>query len=121
MEIIQSLADIESLRVREKIPLELITEIEKDFLSIYEAEGNETYLMDFRLSTWRSLHILEKGDRVAAKIGHSLELEYVELCKLKGLEYYRCAVRNDQEFQLFYSIVGTHDPETEEWLLENGS
>ncbi len=118
MKIIQCIADIEALKAYGKLPIKVIKEIEKDFLDIFEAESNDEYLLEFRLPPWQALFVLEKRDGVLAKLEQTLELEYVERVEAGEIAYYRCAIRNDHEFQLYYSVVGSHDQEVEEWLFE---
>lgn len=118
MKIIQCLADIEALRAIGKISIKLIKEVEKDLLDIFEAESNDEYLLEFRLPQWQALFVLEKGDDVLAKLDQPLELEYVERVEAAEVAYYRCAIRHEHEFQMFYSVIGTHDQEVEDWLLE---
>lgn len=45
-------------------------------------------------------------------------LDYVERLEAGEVAYYRCALRNGHDIQLYYSVVNTHDEATEEWLHE---
>ena len=118
MKMIQTLSDIEYLKATNKIPIELIKEIEQDFLNLYEAENNDVYLLEFRLSPWQALFVFEKGDDVLSKINDSFALEYVEKVEINQFAYYRCARRNGHDLQLYYSQINIHNVETEEWLQE---
>jgi hypothetical protein len=119
MKMIQTLSDIEYLKATTTLPMELIKEIEKDFLSIFEAENNEVYLLEFRLPPWQTLFVFEKGDHVVLeKLNDPITLEYVEKVEVNQLAYYRCAIRNDHEFQIYYSQINIHDKEIEDWLQE---
>lgn len=80
---IQTLNDIEVLEATRVISLELIKEIEKDFLDIYESNNDEVYLMNFRLPIRQALFVLEKGDNVLAELDDPFTLEYVEKIQLK--------------------------------------
>ncbi|MFV2046289.1 hypothetical protein ACEWK1_02830 [Metabacillus sp. YM-086] len=118
MKIIQCLADIEAIKVFGEVPVALMKEIEQDFLGIYEMENIEEELFHFRLSMRQALFVLEKGDDVLGKLDQPFQLEYMERLVAEDLTFYRCAIRNDYELQLYYSVVGTHDQEVEDWLLE---
>lgn len=119
MKIIQCLADIEAMKALGEVPIALLKEIEQHFLEIYQMENSEQEVLQFRLHMREALFVVEKKeDDVLAKLGQSLELEYVERVELAEIAYYRCAIRNDHEFQMYYTLVGTHDQEVEEWLLE---
>ena len=118
MKIIQCLADIEAMKALGEVPIALLKEIEQDFLKIYQMENSEQEVLQFRLPMRQTLFVLEVGDDVLAKLDQPIELEYVERLEAGRIAYYRCAIRNDHEFQLYYSVVGTHDQEVEEWLLE---
>lgn len=88
MKMIQTLSDIDYLKATNKIPIELIKEVEQDFLNLYEAENNDLYLLEFRLSPWHALFVFEKGDDVLSKINDPFALEYVE--KVKSEHYKSC-------------------------------
>lgn len=116
MKRIQTLSDLENLRGANATPMELIKAIEHDFLAIYESEGNEVYLLEFYLPPWQALFLLEPGDDVLGKLDNSLALEYVEKLELEEMAYYRCALRNEHDLQLYYSQVGIHEKSIENWL-----
>lgn len=118
MKIIQTLNDIEFLKAQSKMPIELIREIEQDFLNIYEAENDEVYLLNYHLSPWQALFVFEKGDDVLGRLNDPLALEYVERVEVEHFAYYRCALRNEYDFQIYYSQAITHDKRTEDWLQE---
>ncbi|MBY6088503.1 hypothetical protein [Priestia flexa] len=119
MKVIQTINDIESLKATNEISMKLIKEIEQDFLNIYEAENDEVYVLEYRLSSWQALFVLEKGDDVLAKLNNPLALEYVEKVSVDEFEYYRCAIRNEYDLQIYYSQVNTHDEVIEGWLEEH--
>lgn len=119
MKVIQTINDIESLKATNEIPMELIKEIQQDFINTYKAENDEDCLLEYRLSPWQALIILEKGDDVLAKLNDTMALEYVEKVIVNQLEYYRCAIRNEYDLQIYYSQVNTHDEVTEGWLEEH--
>lgn len=118
MIIIQTLNDIELLKATSAVPIELINEVEKDFLNIYEAESDEVYLLNYRLPPWQALFVFEKGDDVLGKLNDPMALEYAEKVDVGELTYYRCALRNDHDFQIYYSLLCIHDKHTEDWLQE---
>lgn len=118
MKIIQSLNDIEFLKATRRIPLPMIQYIEKEFLDRFEASNSEEELFAFRLPMNEAMILLEKDDDVLAEINHPFDLEYVERIKEGDISFYRIAIRFDPEIRVYYSLVGTYDDETEEWLNE---
>lgn len=118
MKIIQTLSDIEYLKATNTVPIELIKAIEQDFLNIYEAENDEVYLLNYRLSPWQALFVFEKGDDVLSKLNNSMTLEYVEKVESGQIAYYRGAIRNEYDIQIYYSQENIHHKNIEDWLQE---
>lgn len=121
MKKIQTINDIECLKAANSVPIELIKQIERDFLEIYEAENIEVYLIEYRLPTWQALFVFEKGGDVLSILNDLIALEYIEKLKVEKLEYYRCAVRNEHDLQIYYSQMNIHDEKIEEWLVEKAN
>lgn len=121
MRIIQCLSDIEYLRAVNRLPMALIKEITQDLLGIYEAEDqDDIYLLNFRLPLMQALFVLEKDDDVVERFNDPFSLvEYVEKVEIDETEYYRCGLRKGPYIQLYYSLVNSHNAETEKWLREH--
>lgn len=119
MKRIQTVSDIEFLKETKAVQIEFINEIEQDFLNICEAEHEVVCFLDYRLSLWQALFVFEKGDDVLGKLNDPMSVEYVEKVVVEQLVYYRCAIRNEHDFQIYYSLIGIHDEEIENWLHEN--
>lgn len=119
MKIIQCLSDIEYLRAEKLLPIAFIKEITQDFLGIYDAEKqDDIYLLNYRLPLMQALYVLEKGDNVVGKLNDPFSLEYVEKNEVERIVYYRCALRKGEDFQIYYSLLNTHDKKIEDWLQE---
>ncbi|MDE8565257.1 hypothetical protein PNH38_15470 [Anoxybacillus rupiensis] len=119
MKVIQCINDIEALKAFGQIPKPLIQVIEHDFLQLYKAEDRETELFQFYLPYQQTLILLEAGDAVIKLLDDSFTLEYVERHQQGLIEFYRIAKRFGHEFQLFYTLIGIHDEDTEQWLFEH--
>jgi hypothetical protein len=118
MKTIQCLNDIEALKAVDELPKLMIQTIEEDFLCLYEAEGAETDLLQFRLPFSKALILLEVGDDVMKEVNDPFHLEYVEKVTEGEKAYYRLAKRFDHDFQLIYTLAGIHDDIAEEWLAQ---
>lgn len=120
MKIIQTLNDVEWLKAENVVPKELIAVIEEDFLTLYEASGQDDELVIFRLPDQEAIVLLEKGDKVLERLELiAMDLEYVERHKIGQIEFYRMAKRIEHEFQLIYTLVGIHSEDAEQFLQEH--
>ncbi|MED5053039.1 hypothetical protein P9850_14650 [Anoxybacillus rupiensis] len=119
MKVIQCINDIEALKAFGQIPKPLIQVIEHDFLQLYKAEDRETELFQFYLPYQQTLILLEAGDDVIKLLDDSFTLEYVERHQQGLIEFYRIAKRFGHEFRLFYTLIGIHDEDTEQWLFQH--
>ncbi|MCL6585002.1 MAG: hypothetical protein K6T72_00530 [Anoxybacillus sp.] len=119
MKVIQCINDIEALKAFGQIPKPLIQVIEHDFLQLYKAEDRETELFQFYLPYQQTLILLEAGDDVIKLLDDSFTLEYVERHQQGLIEFYRIVKRFGHESQLFYTLIGIHDEDTEQWLFEH--
>jgi hypothetical protein len=118
MKKIQSFSDIVFLTVTHTVSMALIRGIVQDFIGIYEAENDAVDLVEYRLPPGQTLFVFEKGDDVLDTLHDPMALEYVEKVKIEQLEYYRCVIRMEHDFQIYYSPINSHDEETEHWLQE---
>ncbi len=118
MKLIQALNDIEWLKAKNALPISIIEAIEQDFLTLFEAEGDGENVLTFRLPSQQALILLEAGDNVLGMANDPIHLEYVEKLEQGQIEFYRIAKRIEHDFQLIYTLVGVHDEETEQWLIE---
>lgn len=104
--------DIEVLKKEEAVSEDLIDIIGDEVIAILESEELQ------QLPMQQACILLEPGDKVLEILEDAFSIEYIERSIVKNVEYYRIAKRNDHDFQLIYSLVGIHDGETEQWLLE---
>lgn len=118
MKLIQTLNDIEWLKANNGVPRPLIKSIEQDFLDLFAAEGDEMDVLKFRLPLQQALILLEAGDDVLGMVNDPFHLEYVEKQEEGRIEFYRIAKRVEHDFQLIYTLVGIHNEETEQLLIE---
>lgn len=122
MKLIQTLNDIDCLKASQSAPQALIQAIEQDFHLLFEADSAWNDVRTFRPAEQDAIILLNAGDDVKCMFDDSfMDLEFVEREKNAHMTYYRIAKRNDYQFQLLYSVVGTHDQETEQWLQEQAA
>lgn len=118
LRIINNLSDIESLKLINEIPNELLEAIEQDLNLLFDINADVDDISTFNLPEYQALIVLEAGDKVLQFLNDPFCIEYVERHKLDKVDYFRIAKRNDHEFQLVYSQVNLHDEQTERWLSE---
>jgi hypothetical protein len=131
MRIIKSYEDVELLENTEVLNAEYLQWIKNYFLQLFEALGRNGETLDqFRLG-WLDgfVIVLEKADnlRDLSMLGLNPEndgllgcsLEYVEEYKLESISFYRIGLLLDNECMMtFFSEVGIHDDEIEDYLAE---
>lgn len=128
MKAIRTAADLRS--VSNSLPKPYIQRLVADFSMLQRALADGESLDEFSLQDHGYLVILENGDDVRdlSEVGLNPEdegllgsmPEYVETLSLgDNLQVYKIAVLYDNDYMMFfYSQVGIHDEEVEEWLRE---
>ncbi|MED0665950.1 hypothetical protein P4T04_06415 [Bacillus badius] len=116
MKMIQTLADIEVLKVWSTLPLPYIKVIEQQFMERYEAEGNGESITAFRLPTESCLFHLEDDSDTQLLLDYLIKAELVEYKATGDLMYYQISLMNDHQMSLIYFLEGTLSPKIEQWL-----
>jgi len=130
MRIIKTFEDVELLENTEVLNEEYLQWIKNYFLQLFDLLGRGETLDQFRMD-WPDgfIAVLEKGEnlRDLSLLGLNPEdngilgcsLEYVEEYKLDSISFYRIGLLLDNECMMtFFSEVGAHDDEIEEYLAE---
>jgi len=130
MRIIKTFEDVELLENTEVMNEEYLQWIKKYFLQLFDLLGRGETLDQFRMD-WPDgfIAVLEKGDnlRDLSLLGLNPEddgilgcsLEYVEEYKLESITFYRIGVLYDNQcFMTYFSAVGVHDEEINDYLAE---
>ena len=130
MRIIKTFEDVELLENTEVMNEEYLQWIKKYFLQLFDLLGRGEILDQFRMD-WPEgfVAVLEKGDnlRDLSLLGLNSEddgilgcsLEYVEEYKLESITFYRIGVLYDNQcFMTYFSAVGVHDEEINDYLAE---
>jgi len=130
MKVIKTFEDVELLENTEVLNGEYLQWIKKYFLQLFDLLGGGETLDQFRMD-WPDgfIAVLEKGDNLRdlsilrlnpeadGILGCSLE--YVEEYKLESITFYRIGVLYDNQcFMTYFSVVGAHDEEIEDYLAE---
>ena len=130
MRVIKTFEDLELLENTEVLNEDYLQWIKKYFLQLFDLLGRGETLDQFRMD-WPDgfIAILDKGDnlRDMSILGLNPEadgilgcsLEYVEEYKLESISFYRIGLLMDNECMMtFFSEVGVHDEEIEDYLEE---
>lgn len=131
MRIIKTFEDLELLKNTEVLNEDYLKSIEDYFLQLFEALGRNGETLDqFRLGWLEGfVLVLEEGDnlRDLSLFGLNPEadgilgcsLEYVEEYRLESITFYQIGILMDNECMMtFFSEVGAHDEEIEDYLAE---
>jgi hypothetical protein len=131
MRVIKTFEDLELLENTKVLNEDYLQWIKDYFLQLFEALGRNGETLDqFRLGWMEGfVLVLEEGDnlRDLSLFGLNPEddgllgcpLEYVEKCELEDITFYKLGIMFDNESLLsFFSQVGIHDDEIEDYLAE---
>ena len=116
MQMIQSLADLEMLKILYKLPTEYTKMIEQHLMKRYEVEGNGKNMLGFRLPDETCIYHLTKEDDEHVILQHINNFQYVEVKQAGNTDYFEIEVSIDGDVNIYLFIEGTLDPWTEQWL-----
>ncbi len=117
MKVIQTLADVQSLKDDECLPSFYIEEIYNQFLGSYEAMADDEEIDEFVLPSHACIyHFNHEDDRqMLEKLANNIE--YVDTEVIKGRKYFRIGIMmQDHEISVVYLLEGTLPYKTEKWL-----
>ncbi|MFD2679255.1 hypothetical protein [Bacillus seohaeanensis] len=118
MKRIQTIADIEALKIQSNIAKSFLNVVELEFMNWFEAEGTEESLTSFRLPNHACIYYLE-GERDTSFIANqSLFIEYVEKEVTDDCTYFRIGIMNDHEMSVIFFVEGMLDEQFEQSLQE---
>jgi len=131
MRVIKTFEDLELLENTEVLNQDYLQWIKDYFLQLFDALGRNGETLDQFRMDWPDgfIAVLEKGDnlRDLSLLGLNPEadgilgcsLEYVEEYKLESTTFYRIGLLLDNECMMtYFSEVGAHDQEIEDYLAE---
>lgn len=116
MQIIQSLADLEMLKILYKLPNEYTKVIEQHFMKRYEAEGNGQTILGFRLPDESCIYHLSKEDDEHIILQHINNIQDIKVKQIEGKTYFEIEVLVDGNVSIYIFLEGTFDGWTEQWL-----
>lgn len=125
MRIIQMYKDLQVLKQTNVLSDSYMAFLEGEWHGLFEALSTDVNINQFSLQEHGYIVCLEAGDCNLEPVGLPEGLcqswpEYVEKISLGDTALYRIGILYNNEFMmLFYSIVGTLDTETENWLAEH--
>jgi len=116
MKIIQTLADVQSLKNDECLPSFYVEEIYHQFLGSYEAMAEDEAIEEFVLPLQACIyHFNHLNDReMLEELAN--HIEYVDTEVVERLKYFRIGIMQDHEMSVIYFLEGTLPNKTEKWL-----
>jgi hypothetical protein len=116
MQMIQSLADLEMLKILYKLPSEYTKVIEHHLMKRFEVEGNGKNVLAFRLPDEACIYHLTKDDDEHVILKHINNFHYVKVKSIGDKNYFEIKVVVDGNVNTYLFLKGTFDGWTEQWL-----
>ena len=116
MQMIQSLADLEMLKILYNLPYEYSKVIEQHLMERYEVEGNGGNVLGFRLHDESCIYHLTKEDDEHELLQHINNFQYVKVNRLGDKNYFEIKVVVNDDVNIYLFLEGTFDSRTEQWL-----
>lgn len=118
MKVIQTLADVNSLKDDGRLPSFYVDEIYQQFIGSYEAENEGESLDEFSLPPHACIYHFDKKEDVQMLVDNVGSLEYVDVDKVEGKKYFRIGLMQEQdhEISVIFFLEGTLPDKTEKWL-----
>ena len=120
MKVIQTLADVQSLKNDERLPSFYFKEIYNQFLWTYESVAEGEVIDNFSLEPHACIyHFNDETDlQMLEKFAESIE--YVDKEVVGSIKYFRIGIMQDHEMSVIYLLEGTLPYKTERWLENQG-
>lgn len=116
MKVIQTLADVQSLKNDERLPSFYFEEIYNQFLWTYESVAEGEAIDDFSLAPHACIYHFDDGKDLQMLVEFAENIEYVDTGVVKGIKYFRIGITQDHEMSVIYFLEGTLPDKTEKWL-----
>lgn len=113
---IQSLADLEMLKILYNLPFEYSKVIEQHFIKRFKVEGKGKSLLGFRLPDESCIYHLTKEDDEHVLLQHINNFQYVIVNRLGDKNYFEIKEVVNDAVNIYLFLEGTFDPRTEQWL-----
>jgi ribosomal protein L4 len=116
MQMIQSLADLEMLKILYNLPSEYTKVIEQHLMKRYEVEGNSKNVLGFRLPDEACIYHLTNENDEHELLQHINNYQYVKVKSITEKNYFEIKVVVDGYVNIYLFLEGTLDSWTEQWL-----
>lgn len=116
MHMIQSLADLEMLKILYKLPSEYTNALEQHLMARYEIEGNGEDVFGFRLPDEACLYHLTNEDDEHELLQHINDFQYVNVKNIGDKDYFEIKVVVEGDVNIYFFLEDTFDVWTEQWL-----
>ncbi|HLR42519.1 MAG TPA: hypothetical protein VK067_04640 [Pseudogracilibacillus sp.] len=116
MIMIQTLADVHSLKDDECLPSFYIKEIYHQFIGSYESMANDEEIDSFSLPSYACIYHFNDVNDWQMLQGLLENIEYVDTEIVDEVKYFRIGIMQDYEMSVIYFLEGTLPYKTEKWL-----
>jgi len=120
MKVIQTLADVQSLKNDERLPSFYVEEIYNQFLWTYESVAEGEAIDDFSLEPHACIYHFDDETDLQMLMNFAESIEYVDTEVVGGFKYFRIGIMRDHEMSVIYFLEGTLPDKTEKWLENQG-
>src|SRR5699024_1762414 len=116
MIVIQTMADVQSLKDDEHLPSFYIEEIRNQFLGTYEAVAESEKIDNFSLAPNACIYHFNKERDLEMLVKFTVNIEYVDIEIVDGTKFFHIGIMQDHEMSIIYFSENTLPYQTEKWL-----
>src|SRR5690625_3237480 len=107
MKVIQTLADVQSLKNDERLPSFYVEEIYNQFLWTYESVAEGEAIDDFSLESYTCIYHFDDENDLQMLVKFAESIEYVDTEVVGGIKYFRIGIMQGHEMSVIYFLEGT--------------
>src|SRR5699024_483428 len=120
MRVIQTLADVQSLKDDEHLPSFYVEEIYNQFLWSYKAVAEREAIDDFSLEPYACIYHFDDENDLQVLEKFTQSIEYVDTEVIEGIKYFRIGIMQEHEVSVIYFLEGTLPDKAEKGLEIQG-
>lgn len=120
MKVIQTMADVQSLKDDERLPSFYFQEIYNQFLWTYKSVAEREAIDDFLLEPHACIYHFDDETDLQMLVEFAESIEYVDTEVVEDIKYFRIGIMQDHEMSVIYLLEGTLPYNTEKWLENQG-
>lgn len=120
MKVIQTMADVQSLKDDERLTSFYFDEIYNQFLWTYKSVAEGEAIDDFSLEPHTCIYHFNDETDLQMLMNFAENIEYVDTQVVRGIKYFRIGIMQDHEMSVIYLLECTLPYKTERWLEDQG-